>query len=293
MLDTIRQLLGLIRFSHTIFAMPFAFLSASLAWQSDPPRWQDIVGIFLGLVLARSAAMAFNRLVDRNLDAKNPRTATRHLPAGKLRISTVILFTLLTSLAFIGSTFLFTLRDPANYWPLYLSVPVLLFVLGYSLTKRFTSLAHAWLGVSLMLAPIATWIAIRGPIDLASPLLLGGAVLFWVMGFDILYACQDADYDRSVGLHSIPARFGIRNSLRIAAACHAIMVLFLIGFGWMTPQLQEVYAIGLSLVIGLLIYEHRLVKPDDLSRVNAAFFQVNGIISIGLLLIVLLQLALL
>jgi 4-hydroxybenzoate polyprenyltransferase len=292
-INMLRKLLELIRFSHTIFALPFALLSAILAWQLEAFRPLDLVGILLCLVFARSAAMAFNRLVDRRWDALNPRTANRHLPAGTLTVRTVWLFTLVTTLGFLLSTTLFLLRDPANYWPLYLSLPVLAIVLCYSLTKRFTSLAHFWLGFALMLAPVAAWIAIRGIVsfqDLSTPLLLGAAVLFWVSGFDILYACQDADFDRQAGLHSIPARLGIRNSLRLAAVCHAIMFGLLVGLGFLVPSFGVIYFSGLALIAALLIYEHWIVRPDDLTRVNQAFFQVNGIISMGLLLLVIVQL---
>lgn len=285
--STARKLLELIRFSHTVFALPFALLSAALAWRAEGVfRWLDLLGILLCMVFARSAAMAFNRLVDHRIDAANPRTAARHLPAGTLRVPTVVLFTALTSAAFVASTLLF-----ANPWPLYLSGPVLLFVLAYSLTKRFTSLAHFWLGASLMLAPVAAWIAVRGPADMGTPLLLGAAVLFWVSGFDILYACQDADFDRKTGLHSVPARFGVRGALRVAAGCHAVMFAVLCLLPLANEHLRWVYAVGLVPVGALLVYEHRLVKADDLTRVNEAFFRVNGVISFGLLVLVLVQLA--
>jgi 4-hydroxybenzoate polyprenyltransferase len=287
----IRRLLELIRFSHTIFALPFALLSAALAWADEPFRWPDLVGILLCMVFARSAAMAFNRLADRHIDAKNPRTAARHLPAGTLGVATVAGFTLVTSAGFVASTLLFLFREPPNPWPVYLSVPVLVFVLGYSLAKRFTSLAHFWLGSALMLAPVAAWIAVKGLTDLTVPLLLGAAVAFWVSGFDILYACQDADFDRAAGLHSVPARFGITTSLRIAAGCHAVMFGLLVALGFASPHLGAVYFAGLGLAGGLLVYEHRLVQPDDLTRVNRAFFHVNGVISVGLLALVLIQLA--
>ncbi len=288
---TARKLLELIRFSHTIFALPFAFLSAALAWRAEGVfRWLDAVGILLCMVFARSAAMAFNRLVDRKYDAANPRTAGRHLPAGTLSVATVVLFTLLTSAGFLASTFVFYFREPANPWPLYLGVPVLLFVLAYSLTKRFTSLAHFWLGASLMLAPVAAWIAVRGLTDLGTPLLLGAAVLFWVSGFDILYACQDADFDQRTGLRSVPARFGVTTSLRIAAGCHAVMFVLLTFLPLANEHLRWVYGVGLVAVGVLLVVEHRMVKPNDLTRVNAAFFQVNGVISFGLLAVVLVQL---
>jgi 4-hydroxybenzoate polyprenyltransferase len=291
MLTTVRKLLELIRFSHTLFALPFALLSAALAWADVGFRWLDLAGILLCMVFARSAAMAFNRLADRHLDAKNPRTAGRHLPAGTLSVAAVTAFTLATAAGFVASTLVFLLRDPPNPWPLYLSGPVLLFVLGYSLAKRFTSLAHFWLGAALMLAPLAAWIAVRGPVDLLVPTLLGLAVLFWVSGFDILYACQDAAFDRSAGLYSVPARFGVPASLRIAAVCHAVMFALLVGLGFASPRLGAVYFAGLGAIGLLLVYEHRLVRPDDLSRMNRAFFQVNGVISLGLFALVLVQLA--
>jgi 4-hydroxybenzoate polyprenyltransferase len=291
MLATARQLLELIRFSHTVFALPFALLSAALAWRDEPFRWPDLAGILLCMVFARSAAMAFNRLADRRLDAANPRTAGRHLPAGTLSAAAVAAFTLVTAIGFVAACGLFLLRQPPNPWPLVLAVPVLLFVLGYSLTKRFTSLAHFWLGAALMLAPVAAWVAVRGMTDMLPPVLLGLAVLFWVSGFDILYACQDADFDRRAGLHSVPARFGVPASLRVAAACHAVMFGLLVGLGFASAHLGGVYFAGLAGIGGLLVYEHRLVRPDDLTRVNRAFFQVNGVISLGLFALVLVQLA--
>ena len=204
MLRQVRSFLELIRFSHTVFALPFALLAAALAWKVEPFHTLDLLGIFSCMVFARAAAMAFNRLADRRIDAANPRTQLRHLPAGKLSAFAVGAFTLATSAGFVASTLFFLLREPANPWPLYLSGPVLLFLLGYSLTKRFTSLAHFWLGAALALAPIAAWIAIRGMVDLVPPMLLGAAVLFWVSGFDILYACQDAEFDVRTGLHASP-----------------------------------------------------------------------------------------
>ncbi len=286
-----RKLLELIRFSHTVFALPFALLAAALAWTDEPFRWQDCVGVLLCMVFARSAAMAFNRVVDRKIDAANPRTAARHLPAGTLGVGAVWAFTLLCCGGFVASTLLFYSREPSNPWPLYLSGPTLLFVLGYSLAKRFTSLAHFWLGGALMLAPVAAWVAIRGFTDMAVPLLLGGAVAFWVAGFDILYACQDAKFDADAGLHSVPARFGVPTSLRIAAACHAVMFGLLAGLYLASPHLGAVFLAGLAAVGVLLVYEHRLVRADDLTRVNRAFFHVNGVISLGLLAVVLVQLA--
>jgi 4-hydroxybenzoate polyprenyltransferase len=287
----VRKLLELIRFSHTIFALPFALLAAALAWKDEPFRSRDLLGVLLCMVFARSAAMAFNRIADRDIDAANPRTAARHLPAGTIGVGTVWVFTLLCCAGFVGSTLLFLWREPENPWPLYLSGPTLLFVLGYSFAKRFTSLAHVWLGISLMLAPVAAWVAIRGFADMAVPLVLGGAVAFWVTGFDILYACQDAAFDARTGLHSVPARFGVPVSLRLAAASHAVMFGLLVGLYFASPHLGGVFLAGLGAVGVLLVYEHRLVRADDLTRVNRAFFHVNGVISLGLLAVVLVQLA--
>lgn len=279
MIEHIRRLLELIRFSHTVFALPFALLSALLAWQTVPFRWQDLLGILLCMVFARSAAMAFNRLADRHIDAANPRTAQRHLPARLLRVPMVAGFTAVCSVAFIASTLLFL----PNRWPLILSVPVLAFLLGYSYAKRFTSWCHYWLSAALMLAPIAAWIAIRGDVT-ATPLLLAASVFFWVGGFDIIYACQDAEFDRSRGLHSVPARWGIPGALRIAFVSHLGTIVCLLAL-WQTSGLGWLFLCGVVLVAGLLIYEHWLVRPDDLSRVNVAFFNVNAVISIGLLLV--------
>jgi 4-hydroxybenzoate polyprenyltransferase len=263
-----------------------------LAWQKPGSfRWLDLLGILLCMVLARSTAMAFNRLADRDYDALNPRTALRHLPTGQLTSTTVWIFTLACAAGFVASTLLFL--TSGNAWPLYLSVPVLLFICAYSYAKRFTFLCHVWLGASLLLAPLAAWIAIRGLEELLTPAVLGLAVLFWVSGFDILYACQDVEFDHKTKLSSIPARFGVPASLRVALLCHVLMVGCLISLYWLAwPELKVIYLTGVLAVAALLAYEHWLVRPDDLSRVNQAFFNVNGVISVGLFLVVLLQVAL-
>jgi 4-hydroxybenzoate polyprenyltransferase len=273
----LRHYLSLIRFSHTIFALPFALLSALLAWRQAEFRVRDLVGILLCMAFARSAAMAFNRLVDRRVDAANPRTSGRHLPAGILSVRSVTIFTAATSLAFVASTLLFW----PNPWPLILSVPVLLFLLGYSYAKRFTALCHYWLAAALMLSPIAAWIAITGRIDLP-PLLLAAVVFFWVGGFDILYACQDVEFDQQRGLFSIPARLGVQRALHVAAASHALAAISLFGL-WYVAGMGTVFLVGVVGVTLLLGVEHLLVRPNDLTRVNVAFFQVNAVISLGLL----------
>lgn len=294
MLTKIRHILEMIRFSHTLFALPFALLSAVMAWtlgaRSEPPvswQWQDLLGIVLCMVAARSAAMAFNRVADWRMDAENPRTSRRHIPAGALSVGSVAAFALVSSAVFVTSTLLFL----PNRLPLYLALPVLAFLLGYSYTKRFTSAAHFWLGAALMLAPVSAWIALRGeqvlanPADLLPAVVLGSAVLLWVAGFDIIYACQDVEFDRQAGLHSVPARLGVAGALRLAAVCHLGMVLLLIALPFVYPLLGWIYGLGVGAVAALLVYEHRLVRPDDLDRVNLAFFHVNAVVSIGLLLV--------
>ena len=291
MFRRLQSLLEMIRFSHTVFALPFALLSATLAWQTRSFHWLDLLGLILCMIFARSAAMAFNRLADHHLDARNPRTARRHLPCGRLSRTPVWLFTVACCGGFVASTLIFWRSD--NPWPFYLSVPVLVFIGAYSYTKRFTVLSHFWLGASLMLAPLSAWIAILGLVSLETPTVLGLAVLGWVAGFDMIYACQDVDFDRRAGLFSMPARIGVPATLRLASICHLVMVaLLVVLWAVASPPLGWIYLGGVAAVALLLLYEHWLVRPDDLSRVNEAFLYVNGIISLGLLLIVWLQLAL-
>ncbi len=288
----LRHILEMIRFSHTLFALPFALLAAVMAWnataRSDRPvgwRWQELLGVLLCMVTARSAAMAFNRIADWRHDAANPRTRGRHIPRGVLSVGSVAAFAAVNAAGFVAATTLFW----PNWLPVALSIPVLLFLLGYSLTKRFTALAHFWLGAALMLAPLAAWIAIRGsqvlerPADLLPALVLGGAVMLWTAGFDVIYACQDVDFDRGAGLHSIPARLGVAGALRLAAVCHAGMLLLLAALPWVYPYFGWIYDAGVAAVAVLLVYEHTLVRPDDLTRVNQAFFHVNAVVSLGLL----------
>lgn len=279
MLARIKTLLELIRFSHTIFALPFAMLSAIVAWSRPGTefRWLQLVGILLCMVFARSAAMAFNRLVDRDIDAANPRTAKRHLPAGLISISAVRWFTVVCCIGFVASTLLFL----PNRLPLYLSLPVLVFLLGYSYAKRWTSWCHYWLSAALMLSPTAVWIALRGEVTL-TPVLLSAVVFFWVGGFDIIYACQDADYDREKDLRSIPSKLGIARSLRLAAISHLFAVACLIAL-WYFGGFGGVFLTGVVCVAGLLVWEHSLVRANDLTRVNAAFFNANAVISVALL----------
>lgn len=292
MFTTLRRFLELIRFSHTVFALPFAMVSALLAWR-DKQSFQaiELLSILLCMVFARSAAMAFNRLVDRDIDAQNPRTAGRHLPAGLLSVASVWAFFAACALGFVASTAIFLAATPSNPWPLVLGVPVLVFVCLYSLTKRFTSLAHFWLGASLLLAPLGAWIAIRGLDRLTTPLVLGSAVLFWVAGFDILYACQDSEFDRKAKLRSVPATLGVSLALRLAMLCHAVAWCLLLALYFVArPPLGSIYLAGILAIAVLLAYEHWLVRPTDLARVNQAFFHVNAVISVGLLVLVIVEL---
>ncbi len=275
---SVGRFLELIRFSHTVFALPFALFSAVLAWQQPDVvfRWRDIAGLLLCMVFARSASMAFNRLADRRLDAQNPRTAGRHLPAGLLSVTAVSLFTVGCAVGFIASTLLFL----PNRLPLELSLPVLAFLLGYSFAKRFTAAG------ALLAGGRSDALARRG-LDrahrrtrVAPRTVTGLAVFFWVGGFDVIYACQDVDFDRSVRLRSIPARFGVGPALKLAALSHLLTVVCLAALWW-TAGLGPLFAIGVAAVAILLAYEHSLVRPDDLTRVNMAFFNVNAVISIG------------
>ena len=293
MAATLRSYLELVRFSHTIFALPFALMAAILAFQapagaatSPADWWRRGLGVVLCMVTARTAAMAFNRLVDRSFDAANPRTATRHLPRGDLGVGEVFGLVVASCGAFMASTLLFL----PNWLPLVLSVPVLAWLLGYSYAKRFTMLAHGWLGAALGMAPVAAWIAIRGEALLANPadglpaLILGLAVTTWVAGFDIIYACQDAVFDANQGLHSIPARLGVPRALTLAAGLHVVTLAVLATLPLVVPQLGVIYWGTLVVIAALLVWEHAIVRPDDLSRVNQAFFTANA--AIGLLLLV-------
>lgn len=281
----VRHLLELIRFSHTVFALPFALLATGMAIRQSAselanwlPPWRHLVGILLCMVFARSAAMAFNRLADRSIDALNPRTASRHLPRGILSVRTVVFFTIACGLGFVGSTLLFL---PENPIPVYAALPVLVYLLTYSFSKRWTAFSHWWLGGALALAPLGAWVALRAEIALP-PTVLALAVLFWVAGFDIIYACQDVDFDRAFGLKSVPAWLGVKHALRVAAACHGLTALFLALLPLVYPEFGVVYYLGLGIIGAVLWIEHRLVRPDDLSRVNQAFFHANAVVSLGL-----------
>jgi 4-hydroxybenzoate polyprenyltransferase len=292
LLAKLRTYLELVRFSHTVFALPFAVMAALIAARriadgaAPAGGWgRAAAGIFLCMVTARTAAMAFNRLVDRALDAANPRTASRHLPRGDVGAGEVLGLVVASSAGFIAATLLFL----PNWLPVVLSVPVLAWLLGYSYAKRFTMLAHVWLGAALGLAPIAAWIALRGstllstPADLLPALFLGAAVTAWVAGFDMIYACQDAGFDAAHGLESIPARLGVPRALTVSKALHATTLLLLALLPGVVPELGGIYWAALAAIASLLVWEHSLVRPDDLSRVNEAFFTANAVIGLVLL----------
>jgi 4-hydroxybenzoate polyprenyltransferase len=261
----------MIKWEHSIFALPFALCGAMLAAGGFPTVHQ-LAWIIVAMVAARSAAMAFNRWADSSIDAANPRTSTRALPAGHLSPAFVVTFVIVSSLVFILAA------GQLNRLALLLSPVALAVLLLYSYTKRVTRWSHLVLGFALGMAPAAAWIAVRGSLD-PRILLLTAAVTFWVGGFDVLYACQDFDFDREAGLHSVPRYFGIRAALWIARAFHLIMVGLLVGL-FIVFGLGKFTAAGIVAVILLLAYEHSLVKPYDLSKLNAAFFTMNGVISV-------------
>ena len=267
-----------IKIQHTVFALPFAVMSAFLA-AGGMPEIEKLLWIIVCMLGARSAAMAFNRIVDARFDKENPRTRDRALPSGKINVGNYAVFLVASSALFIFSAWML------NSLAFYLSPIALVIVFFYSLTKRFTAFSHFWLGLAISIAPVGAWVAIREEISFTS-LLLGAVVVLWLIGFDILYSCMDIEADRINRLHSIPQRFGIETALKMALASHAVMVVFLLVLLEPTVLLGWVYLAGVVLVAGLLVYEHSLIKKDDLSKVNMAFFNVNGIISIGLMIFV-------
>ena len=270
-----------IKIKHTVFALPFALMSAFLA-AGGVPEMGKLVWIMVCMVGARSAAMAFNRIVDARYDAMNSRTCERAIPSGQVSVSSYWAFLVLSSVLFIFSAWML------NKLAFYLSPVALIIVFFYSLTKRFTAFSHFWLGLAISIAPVGAWVAIREEISFIS-LLLGGAVIFWLIGFDILYSCMDVEADRVNRLHSIPERFGVERALKLALASHVLMMLFLLLLLEPSVLLGPLYLAGVLLVACLLVYEHSLVKKDDLSKVNMAFFNVNGVISIGLMLFVIID----
>ena len=263
-----------IKIAHTVFALPFAVMSAFLAAEGMPGLG-ELIWILIAMFGARNGAMAFNRIVDSKLDRLNPRTKDRALPARKSTAKQYWVFLILSSFVFLFSAYML------NPLAFALSPVALVIIFGYSFAKRFTSLSHLWLGVAISIAPVGAWVAVREEISIES-LVLGTAVVFWLVGFDIIYSCMDVDSDRSNNLHSIPQKFGVRTALRLAFSSHCMMILFLISLLFI-PALGWVYFFGVTLTAGLLFYEHSLVREDDLSLVNVAFFNINGIISVLLM----------
>ncbi len=275
-------LAGDIKLHHSVFALPWAILATVLAASRSPGglKLGQLGLIVLCMVAARTFAMAANRLFDADSDAKNPRTARRALPSGRLSVRFVAVSMILCAIVFIASAagFWFFYR---NFWPPALSPLVLIFLGGYPFLKRFTRLCHFYLGAALALAPLCAWIAVKGTID-APPLYMFAAVLLWTAGFDIIYACQDYAFDVQQGLFSIPAKLGIGSALKVARLTHLACLAMLVLLGRSTPELGTLYWIGVAAAAVLLIVEHSLVKPTDLSKVNVAFFTVNGVISLVL-----------
>ena len=270
-----RITLEMIKIEHTLFALPFALLGAVLAAGGLPTAWQ-IGWITLAMIGARSTAMAFNRIADREIDARNPRTSTRALPAGTLSVGFVWAFTFLsTAIFFVAAAML-------NRLTLTLAPVALASIILYSYTKRWTLLSHLMLGWCLAIAPTGAWIAVRGAIDSPVPLLLSLVVLLWTAGFDVLYACQDYDFDKQTGLHSIPRKFGVARSLWIARLFHAQAFATLIAL-YLATHLGMFAVVGVIATGALLVYQHTLVRANDLSRLNAAFFTTNAFVSLILL----------
>lgn len=271
----IKIFLEMIKFEHTVFALPFAYLGMVLGSYekfNQLPNWFDVLWITLAMVGARSAAMALNRLIDSTIDKLNPRTATRAIPQGKLSIKETVIFVIISLFIFIVATLQLS---PLAIKLLPIALVILVF---YSYTKRFTWLCHFFLGGAIGLAPVAAWIAITNEITIAA-VVLYIIVALWTAGFDIIYATQDLDFDREHGLHSIPVRFGIRNSLIIARVTHGITIIGLLLFYFLV-NVGIWYIIGIIIANFILHYEHSIISPTDLSRLNTAFFTMNGILSI-------------
>jgi 4-hydroxybenzoate polyprenyltransferase len=263
----------MIKFEHTIFALPFALAAAAIAARGHGITVMRLLGIIVAMAAARTAAMGFNRIADRHIDAKNPRTARRELPAGAVTLRAAWTLTAASAAVFVGAA--------ALLGPLCLALsPVALALLfGYSFTKRFTFLCHLFLGLAIAAGPAGAWIAVRGDFTLV-PGLLMVAVACWIAGFDVLYALADRDFDKDAGLHSIPARFGVRGALVISGALHAVTLAALVALA-PVAHLGAPYLVGVAIVTALLVYEHAIVRPSDLTRLDAAFFTLNGYVSVA------------
>jgi len=270
-MNKLKVFFEMIKFEHTLFALPFAYLGAFLAAEGVPPVIK-LFWITLAMIGARTAAMSLNRLIDRHIDARNPRTAERALPAGRLRVKEVYLYTVLSFLLLGYSAYQLNILA---FWLMPIAV---FFLVLYSYTKRFTWACHFILGISLGLAPAGAWIGVTGHWAL-TPILLGLGVMTWVAGFDVVYACQDVEFDRREGLHSVPAIFGLQRGLEISAGLHIIAPLFFIAVG-VVMSMGWLYYVGVAIAIVLLYRQHRLVSADDFSKIGIAFFNLNGYLSI-------------
>ena len=281
----IRRYFDFVRFEHTVFALPFALVAMMVAAQADRgwPGWRIFLLILAAMVCARTAAMGFNRIVDRRFDALNPRTAQRHLPTGQLSLASA------WALVIGSATGLIITAWFINRLCFYLSPVAIAVVCFYSLTKRFTDLSHFFLGLSLAIAPVGAWLAVRGVFGWP-PVVLAVAVIFWLVGFDIIYATQDYESDKQQGLHSLPVRWGIAGSLRFALAAHAVMVAALLGFG-LISGMRVPYYVGLVIIFACLVIEHRLARNRDPVSLNAAFFRMNAAVSLVLLMAVITDVA--
>jgi 4-hydroxybenzoate polyprenyltransferase len=274
---------GMVAFSHTIFALPFAASAVALATRQSGAQltWQRVLAIVICMISARTAAMAFNRLVDRDVDAKNPRTKDRHIPSGAVSVLEGRLIVAVSSLLFLGAAY------TLGFWPRVLALPVLLVLLGYSLAKRFTWAAHAWLGVALALAPGGAWLAVGAAPNAGIVALMFGVVT-WLLGFDVLYSLQDESFDRDAGLHSIPARFGLRGALWISGAAHVLTAACFLATGYLLGR-HWIFVAGAVLAACILAYEHWIVGAGDLKKINKAFFDMNAYVSVAFFLCALLD----
>jgi len=270
----------LIRFSHTVFALPFALASVALAWRSHQVNFRSLLWILVAMVCARSAAMAFNRLVDRRFDALNPRTQNWELPRGIVKVWEAVILTVVSSGLFVYAA------HQLNFTCFMLSPVALGIVFLYSLTKRFTWTSHLFLGLALSLAPMGAWLAVSGSSldlrELTTPFFLSMAVIFWLAGFDVIYSLQDHEFDREQGLYSIPVRFGVAGALWFSSLFHGLTVVFLAAVG-LSAQMGVIYWFGFAIIAIILFWEHRLVTSTDLSRINRAFFDFNAYVSVGYL----------
>ena len=278
-MNVVRRYISLVKFEHTLFALPFALISLLVA-SGGRPEWRTLLWVVVAMVGARSAAMAFNRLADRHIDAANPRTATREIPAGVVSVAGATVFVVVSCLVLVLAAWML---NPLCF---YLSPVALLVVLGYSYMKRVSPAAHLVLGLGLGIAPVGAWLAVTGEFA-AFPLWLSGAVMFWVAGFDTIYACQDVEFDREVGLHSLASRLGVDRALVLSRVFHVLAIGMMAGAFRRAEGLDAVSLIGVAIMAGLLVWEQMIVRGGDLRHINRAFFEINSWVGMVLLGVVL------